>query len=170
MQICITISSHQCSICSTNYRKHTITSIQIVPNTFTHHTTLPNQDASITGIISFLHAIQIAWNVQSITLEWLKFWFVSMTNSNNLYNASSSSVSTSLFLEQTSNEYKWGNANWYIEWKTHFCFEGIVVKFPGKVVPFGVRTAIILEYAQPWWIIVSFVYWFLWIQIENIKL
>ncbi len=60
-------------------------------------------------MMAFLNAIQIPWNVQSITFDWLKTFVVEIRLSNGVHWEVSSSVRTSLFWEQTS---------WWIQmWK-----------------------------------------------------
>jgi hypothetical protein len=59
-----------------------------------------------------LNAIQIPWNVQIITFDSLKMLKVEIRLSNGLNCEVISSVRTSLFLRQTSDEYKCGNACW----------------------------------------------------------
>jgi hypothetical protein len=62
--------------------------------------------------MAFLNAIQIPWNVQIITFDGLKMFVVEIRLSNGLNWEVTSSVRTNLFLEQTSDEYKSGNACW----------------------------------------------------------
>ncbi len=52
-----------------------------------------------------MKAIQIPWNVQIITFDFEKTSDVSIMDSNNQYSASSSSVLTTQFPEQTSVKY-----------------------------------------------------------------
>ena len=65
-----------------------------------------------------------------------------MRDSKDLYSASSSSVSTKRFIEQTLSPYSSKKARRKMAWKTHFFAEGIIKKLPGKVLPQGVLTAI----------------------------
>jgi hypothetical protein len=62
--------------------------------------------------MAFLNAIRIPWNVQIITFDRLKMFVVEIRLLNGLNWEVSSSVRTSPFLEQTSDEYKCGNTCW----------------------------------------------------------
>jgi len=80
--------------------------------------------------------------MHSITLEDWNLSLVAISDSKDLYPASSSSVNTKRFIEQTLSPYSSKKARWKIAWKKHFFTEGIIEKFPGKVFPQGVLTAI----------------------------
>jgi hypothetical protein len=62
--------------------------------------------------IAFFKAIKVPWNVQIIPFDRLKMFVVEIKLSNGLNWEVSLSVRISLFLEQTSGEYKCGNVCW----------------------------------------------------------
>jgi hypothetical protein len=71
----------------------------------------------------------------------LKTFWVAIEHSKDLYSASSSSVITDLFKEQINSPYKLRKACRKIAWNTHFFDEGVILKFPGNVLPVGVLIA-----------------------------
>ncbi len=92
---------------------------------------------------SRLKGCQTSWKVHDVTLEnWNTFW-VFIKHLKDLYSASSSSVTTNLFKEQINSPYKLRKACRKMTWNTHFFDEGIIVKFPGNVLPVGVLIAIL---------------------------
>ena len=55
--------------------------------------------------ISCLNGCHIAWKMHSITFDFLNLTLVAISDSKDLYSASSSSVSTKRFIEHTSSPY-----------------------------------------------------------------
>jgi len=91
---------------------------------------------------SRLNGCHMAWKMHSITLDDWKLSFVAISDSKDLYSASSSSISTKRFIEQTLSPYTSKKARQKMAWKTHFLAEGIIEKLPGKVLSQGVLTDI----------------------------
>ncbi len=79
--------------------------------------------------------------MHSITFDDLNTSFVAINASNDQYSVSSSSVNTKQFMEQIPVPCSCKNAIRKMAWNTHFFEDGIIQKFPGKVLPQGVRTA-----------------------------
>jgi hypothetical protein len=73
--------------------------------------------------------------MHSITVDDQNSSRVRINFSKERYSATSSSVITNLFNEQMCLPYKLKKAKQYKVWKTHIFADGIIVKFPGNVLP-----------------------------------